>query len=243
MITAGQIQSWVVGKLKLSRRADQYVPGDFYRSLQDALAYLSTLFPVLNESQTFTTTAGNGVYNLTTSYRPIRIHNITFPSSWTALPIYIENQQMIEVRKSIDNGSNLQSFSPLFSILQPMPFIFSTNQPTYWSYYQDDSQSYIELQDDSTIAADETIVVTYGYVFPDEITDMTQQIPVGEEYKKFICLYIARDLAGTYLQVIPALANMYPIIDREFKEEELHLMSFRQRKQITDVPRRELVLW
>jgi len=205
MIIATEVLGWVSSKLNLSRYATQPSIDTFLRDLEDGISILARKFPNLRKSEDFTTVAGDGLFKLDVTVRPLRIMDITSP--WTYKIVRLQSQQMREYLLMVSADTVTH------------PYASYSDQPSYWAYYPSSNSgdigdiespgAWIRFADQSKIAADLTLTIEYTYI-PRLIKARSTGyvVDMGEEYKLALCAYVAWQQAVKYSREIgPQIAG------------------------------------
>jgi hypothetical protein len=194
MILVNDIMGWVFGKLDISRKVTQISTDTFLRDVDDGVMLISRKYPTLRKIQTFTTTAGSGLFTLDAEVRPLKILDISH--QWKHPIKFIQTQQMREFRQAL--ASSTVNF----------PYANQTDQPSYWAYYSNiggdlgDPESpgaNVLIEDASKIIAGLAVTIEYSYI-PRilKVSRLGMTVDMGEEYKLLLCAYVAWQQAIRY---------------------------------------------
>ena len=217
-----------MGQLDLTRQAGHTFSKDqFLRVLQDGILVLSRKYPVLQTSETFTTTAGQYLYTLDTTVRPFNILDVK--TDWANPLRRLPAQEMRDFAQQATNDRIR------------FPFEVYADQPTYWTFHPNASSaqlgdvespgSYVEIQESSKVVAGKTVCIRYSYI-PRllRLADKTDTIDVGEEYELLLKNYVAWKLAIRYRP------DLIQVMQQEYDREVYELQAaHRRRMQSSEV--------
>lgn len=214
MIYVRDIQGAIVQLLNLGERADILSPDFLFKTIERAIQRHAKRFSILQRTETV---SGTNKFSLDNLYRPLKILEITFPSSWAYPVVQIPYQKMNQLKRAISSGNTY-------------PFSLSSSQPTYWTLYTTESTTpgnpgspdfYIELQDSSMLTSDIDLDIRYSYINkkPLQVLNRDQVIDAGEEYEPLITYFAAREVALRYSQKIPSLQMAFQNMNALYQEE------------------------
>lgn len=213
-----------MGRLDLTRQAGHTFSKDqFLRELQDGLLKLARKYPVLQKTDTFTTTAGQTVFTLDKTVRPFNVLDV-----YTDWPYPVRRLQPQEIRDFTQQAEN--------GWIQ-FPFEMQSSQPTYWAFHPNLSSAqigdvespgvFVEIQEGSKVAAGKTVRIRYSYVPRlTKLADKTDTIDVGEEYELFLKTYVAWKIAMRYRpELVGALAQDHALEIQELQADHRRRMQ------------------